>query len=402
MNPQRTISILAICALGWLASAASVAAPRNELIDLRVGRHKSFDRVVFEFPAEMPREISVLSEHRVQVRFPQGTLRADFAVPRLPENLAVISGLQASRMSDQALVVDIFLKRAASPSELPLAGETWRLAMDLAPSMSEKPAEKPEYIPGDRPIPTTFAAKSEPQAVPESPPTPEISKPAETPHLALTPQAEDPLADAAQIHSVLAYFFLSRGDTEDALAEARSYSEITGSPLAAFDVSAETMSGIREHSSQAKLRLLFLTWPWALAVMFGAGLLAGLVLWRVLPKRPIRLKLPRLPKLKLETRRKIVESDPTEELEADLHALDTAIAEEPPRRAKSKTPEIEPEDEPVPQQVVDEEKEAKETLMDRRVRRVLELNKEGRTVAAIAEELEMNQDEVKLILDLNR
>ena len=40
--------------------------------------------------------------------------------------------------------------------------------------------------------------------------------------------------------------------------------------------------------------------------------------------------------------------------------------------------------------------------MDRRVRRVLELNKEGRSIQAIAQELEMGQDEVKLILDLNQ
>ena len=123
---------------------------------------------------------------------------------------------------------------------------------------------------------------------------------------------------------------------------------------------------------------------------------------RILPNTPIRLKLPRLPKLKLERKRTIAQPDPSEELEADLHALDAAVAEEPPRRAKRETPEVDEPDEPVPQEVVDEEKEAKETLMDRRVRRVLELNKEGRTVAAIAEELEMNQDEVKLILDLNR
>lgn len=395
MNPQK---ILFILALGWLSSAAAFAAPRGELIDLRVGRHKSFDRVVFEFPAEMPREISVLSEHRVQVRFAAGTLRADFTVPRLPENLAVISGLQASHKPDQELVVDIFLKRAATPSELMLAGETWRLAMDLAPRMSEQPAGKPEYIPGDRPIPTTFAEATEPPSTPLPQSTPEPPKPVEpkeTPQLAQIPQVEDTL-DPAQIHSVLAYFFLSRGDTENALAEARRYSEITGSPLASFHVEPTT------PPAQARLRLFFLTWPWALAVMFGAGLLAGLVLWRVLPKTPIRMKLPQMPKLKLERKPKTAAPDPTDELEADLHALDAAVAEEPPRRAKRETAEIEPEDEPVPQEVVDEEKEAKETLMDRRVRRVLQLNKEGRTVAAIAEELEMNQDEVKLILDLNR
>jgi hypothetical protein len=40
--------------------------------------------------------------------------------------------------------------------------------------------------------------------------------------------------------------------------------------------------------------------------------------------------------------------------------------------------------------------------MDRRVRRVLELNKEGKNIQTIAQELEMGQDEVKLILDLNQ
>ncbi|MBU0509507.1 hypothetical protein KKH27_11820 [bacterium] len=390
MRTLQSLFIAALLALGILCGPAFAASP-SELIDLRVGRHKSFDRVVFEFPTEVPRQISVIGEHQVRVQFTGAVAKPGFNLPRLPQSLIALAGIQVNQTSDKNLVVDIFLKRDVSPSELALAGNTWRLAVDFAPRMSEQPAGKPEYIPGDRPIPTTFA-----EAAP-------------------TPAATDTL-DAAQIHSVLAYFFLSRGDTQSALREALAYRETSGQMLSLTlpeeSDPAESTPDESPPPDHARLRLFFLPWPYALGIIFGLGLLIGLILVRVLPQKKISLALPsfklprfKLPKLSLP-KRKPKESAPdiSEELEADMNALETAVKEEPPRALPKEAPKPAPEPEPelVEQPVPDAEKEAKDSLMDRRVRRVLELNKEGRSISDIAEELQMGQDEVKLILDLNR
>jgi DNA-binding NarL/FixJ family response regulator len=110
---------------------------------------------------------------------------------------------------------------------------------------------------------------------------------------------------------------------------------------------------------------------------------------------PPRLSMPHRKSHKKE---RPVKADVTGELEEGLQALDEAVAQEPPRKAAAPPPPP-PEPEPVLQPAEDE---VRESLMDRRVRRVLELSREGRSVTAIAEELQMGQDEVKLILDLNQ
>jgi hypothetical protein len=179
-----------------------------------------------------------------------------------------------------------------------------------------------------------------------------------------------------------------------------------------------------------------------LVAVFVAGLLGGTLLRR-LPKLNLRgLKLPSL-HLRRSRAEEQVAAQQQVELEQGIDALDQAVAAEPPRKAKSESKSVPapapavaeaggtplmssagssaPVETPpprssrtaaepaavaptpvMPPQVADVEQEMKESLMDRRVRRVLELNKEGRSIAAIAEELQMGQDEVKLILDLNQ
>lgn len=50
---SRTLYLLSLIGLLLGGLTASLAAPHNTLLDVRVGPHKSFDRVVFEFQAEV-------------------------------------------------------------------------------------------------------------------------------------------------------------------------------------------------------------------------------------------------------------------------------------------------------------------------------------------------------------
>ncbi len=350
------------------------------LLDLRVGPHKSFDRVVFEFPSEVTHEITKSGENTIQVRFKNARANEGFSVPTMPRGLTVLSGIKIQSQSGSELVFDITLNRDATPTELPLVGNTWRLAMDFAPRIAEESQEKPEYIPGDLPIQTTYAENDVPTV--------------------------DSLVtvDPAQSHAILAYFFFSRGDTEQAAREAQRYQDLTGQmiPMSPTPESAPTTDLSKEHPlQQAKsFKIFMLPLPAVLGITFGLGLLVGLIALRLLPVVRFQIRLPRL-KLRLPKRQPKPVSEPddlSDELEEDLSLLDSAVKQEP-KRTKAAAP---PEPEPVMDEVPDAEKEAKDSLMDRRVRRVLELNKEGRSVSDIAEELEMGQDEVKLILDLNR
>jgi hypothetical protein len=273
------------------------------------------------------------------------------------------------------LVFHLTLARDATPTELPLAGTPWRLAVDLAPRSAAAPPEaKPEYIPGDLPIPTKLAGED----------------------VADNSAAPDP----AQAHAVLAYFYMNRGDTANANAQAYAYQQLTGAIL---DLSARPAVAATQSSPAKtpqsflpkKLPKLILPTPVLWLIIFGGGLLGGLFLNKLRGGiHPPRLNL-HLPKFKKRVRAKPLES----ELVDDLEALDSAVAQEPHRQAAPPPP---PAPELVPEPVMEEEKEVRESLMDRRVRRVLELSREGRSVTDIAEELQMGQDEVKLILDLNQ
>ncbi|MFZ5434401.1 MAG: DUF6115 domain-containing protein [Calditrichota bacterium] len=375
-------TILSFFIVGNLLCAGFLMAGKGQpvLLDLRVGPHKSFDRVVFEFPSEVTHEITKSGENTIQIRFKNARANEGFSVPTMPRGLTVLSGIKIQSQSGSELVFDITLNRDATPTELPLVGNTWRLAMDFAPRIAEESQEKPEYIPGDLPIPTTYAENDVPTV--------------------------DSLetVDPAQSHAILTYFFFSRGDTEQAAREAQRYQDLTGQmiPMSPTPESAPTTDLSKEHPlQQAKsFKIFMLPLPAVLGITFGLGLLVGLIALRLLPVVRFQIRLPRL-KLRLPKRQPKPVSEPgdlSDELEEDLSLLDSAVKQEP-KRTKAAAP---PEPEPVMDEVPDAEKEAKDSLMDRRVRRVLELNKEGRSVSDIAEELEMGQDEVKLILDLNR
>jgi len=316
----------------------------------------------------------------------------------MPRDISILKRIDAFREGDTNVVFELTLSRDAIPSELPLTGSPWRLAVDLAPRTAQAtppatepkpeaaPEPKPEYIPGDLPIPTKLAEVSAPEDSSESG------------------------GDAARVYSTLAYFYMARGDTANAKAQADLYLKATGKTLdlaippvarTAAPVTATATAPAVNSVSWWVNKARHITIPTAaiLCAIFAAGLLGGLMLRRIFGGwHPPRLTLPRL-KFKLKER-PTTKKDVAEELEEGLEALDEAVAQEPPRSAAPAAPPPEPE--PVPEPVLQAEDEVKESLMDRRVRRVLELSREGRTVTAIAEELQMGQDEVKLILDLNQ
>jgi hypothetical protein len=388
----RTFTSLILIA-GLLLSLCAVGqASQNRLLDVRVGMHKSFERVVFELAEQATVHVTMKPDQKIEVRFSELQVPQDFSLPDMPRDIEILKRIDAYREGDTNVVFELTLSEDAIPSELPLAGSPWRLAIDLAPRTAQapppppapKPEPKPEYIPGDLPIPTKLAG------VDAAEDTAGISP-------AISP-------DASRVYATLAYFYIARGDTAKAREQADLYQKATGKtldltiPQAAQQAQAPTPTAPAGKNTISwwvnKIRHITIPQAGILAAIFIVGLLGGLVLHRVIGGwRPPRLSLPHV---KFKRKERPAKVDVAEELEEGLQALEEAVAQEPPRKAAPAAPP------PEPEPVLQAEDEVKESLMDRRVRRVLELSREGRTVTAIAEELQMGQDEVKLILDLNQ
>jgi hypothetical protein len=391
----RTTLLVSLLGLVMISmTAPGLAGSENSLLDVRIGPHKQFDRVVFEFQDEVPGRVLVRGDQRIEVRFANVHVPEHFSLPRLPRGLTVLKGIEAIREGDSNITFTISLNRDVSPSELPLAGRPWRLAIDLAPRVIETRESQPPYVPGDLPIPTRFA---------EQPAAP-----------------SDSVINSAQAHAILAYYYLAQGDTPSAWQEAVAYQQLCGEPL---DLTLETEPQPPPPSPQAPTKfalptIQFALWPVTpqaigLALAFVVGVAGGLMLRAPIRRAPRaarekKVKEPKIksPKLKKPKRKK----DLPAELAADLDALDQAAGEEPPVEPSApaeppkskKRSEPEPLSDVLPPEAELAEKEVRESLMDRRVRRVLELTRQGATVSAIAEELQMGQDEVRLILDLNK
>ena len=243
------------------------------------------------------------------------------------------------------------------------------MAIDLAPRESGQSEDKPEYIPGDLPIPTKFA---------EGP-----IAPADT-------------VNSEQLRAVLAYFYLAQGDTRRALEQAGMYQKIAGTPLdLGFNITTPKITPPTSQPTwQPKWNVLHLSPTALMAVALGIGVVLGFVFRSAVGKIHITVsRAPRPPRRRKEKKAR----DLAEEIARDLDTLDGALEQESPRESAT----AESEAEPVPVES-EPESELRESVMDRRVARVLELSREGSNVAAIAEELQMGQDEVKLILDLNQ
>lgn len=379
MSPSKPGAMVRTMTLLFAAAAIllSVDAFAATLASVRVGPHKNFDRMVFEFDRECASFVTAKGNQKVEILFKNADTGKSFTLPPLPPGLVAIKSIDAFRVGDSDVAFEITLARDASASELPLNGKPWRMAIDLAPKISQSESKKPEYIPGDQPIPTKFAEASAPDGPPE-------------PAAKSDPLRVDNSVDPAKARAVLAYFYLAGGDTPKAREFADAYQQLTGEAL---DIPA--------HANTASNGSFFgnvqLSAGWIIAIALVAGMFGGAIgAWAT-----ARLA-------KLSRKRTAAAAGPRElsdELESDLAELEQTVKAE----AKPRTPD--PQAERTKQRAgtaaeavtaaPPEEEEVKESLMDRRVRRVLELSKAGRPVGEIAAELEMGQDEVKLILDLN-
>jgi hypothetical protein len=362
-------TILLMTACAW--------AEETTLLDVRMGPHKLFDRLVFEFERETVAQVVTLPNQQVEVRFHNVRLPENFTVPSLPRGLIVLKSVEFTPEGDNKVTFTISLMRDAMPTELPLAGTPWRLAVDFAPRVTESPEPKPDYIPGDQPIPTKFAE--------QEPATTDSFEPTST-------------------HAVLAYFYATRGDTAAAAREAQAYLQQTGNALQQAPAPQQATNVSATKTPQKLLAALnwLRTLPTtaALLTVFMSGMFSGMALWWMV--KSFRLPKWHLPKLRWPRFKRIAHlKDRSEELQDDMKVLDEAVEQEPVRRKKESS--AEPEEPEIPVEVeAGSEQEIRETLMDRRVKRVLELSASGRTVVEIADEMQMGQDEIKLILDLNK
>lgn len=350
----------------------SMTAWGTELISVRIGPHKNFDRMVFEFDAETPSTVHFKDEQRIEVLFKNvGTIKG-FALPVLPNGLVAIRGIDAYRVGSSDIAFEITLSRGVTPSELPLSGSPYRLAVDLAPKVASKADDKPEYIPGDKPIPTRFAEGKNDGKADES-------------------SSDDP----AKANSILAYYYLSQGDTEAAQKQAQEFNEKTGqgldipspNPTATSPLTTETVPINVQQTATNQAA------TWLILLMATIAGLIGGACGAFLVSKMSRKSSVSLPKTVAASPREL-----SDEIQSDLAALKAKVSETAPPKAVAVQPVMAVTPEP---ELMDKTEESQESLMDRRVRRVLDLSQQGKTVAEIAESLEMAQDEVKLILDLN-
>lgn len=367
----------------------------------------------------------------VELHLDNVSVSEKFFLPKLPPQIKLLSSVEAFLEGDHNIVIEIRGTEVLFAKTTELKGASWRLALDLS-KQSDQPAEpahvepttaKPEttstakpqlkhrpakdepapYVPGDKPIETILADKQEPKEEPhllheekhaDKPAAPKYKKSEAKPVV-------EPLltADSLKALEILAEFYDVMGDQEAAREYARLY----------LDKIDSGGSFPKKETEQTA------TWPvWILAaIAFAAGIAGGIIGNRLhMPKGSPSMPKFKLPSFKLPKLGK--SKDKVEELAKDLDKLDRAVASEKhktnlkpqPKQAafKAEVPVeiVKDAEEDFPEDVKENpETDMKESLMDRRVKRVMELNSQNRSLADIAKELDMGQDEVKLIIDLN-
>ncbi len=452
-------------ALALLVIALSVGSTlAGTLSGVRFGSHQGFDRLVCEFADPVKYEIVATKDGYTEVKLRNTSVDEQFFLPKLPPQIKLITSVEAFREGDHDIVLEIRGATPLDAKPIELQGETWRLAIDFStrkatptdvvppaqdqtpetakPKHNAKPksTDGPEYVPGDKPLETRMAeaapkptpvekkaeepkkAEQQTHTAPLEPPKsdPVAEKPvqsqfesSDTTDLGIDESqlvAEDPkLIDTAKAFEVLAEFFDLMGDETKARSYAKLYFD--KNDVGALDKQTELPHG--NASANAEQQAM---WPiWLLAsVAFLAGIVGGILGNRLhMPKFGSSFTKLKFPKLKLPKReKKVIEPDPVHELAKDLAELNKAVAQERPAKApltpggaktvipKEVVEEAE-KDFPDDEQPATVEAAMKESLMDRRVKRVLELSGQNKSLAEIAQELDMGQDEVKLILDLN-
>lgn len=431
--------------------ALAHGATAGTLHSVRFGSHQGFDRVVCEFLEPAQYQISPTKDGNTELRLKNTSVDDKFFLPKLPPQIKLITSVEAFREGESDIVIEVRGNVPLDARAIELQGQSWRLAVDFstrngsAPTPAEpaqspatakqksaaksKPVE-PEYVPGDKPLETRFAEgetkHAEPQVKPQTKPE-EVQPPvaeaetAEEPSITethtpsdsasieqLDPNCEPQLLtdatkpiDTAKAFEVLAEFFDLIGDDSMARAYAKLYFDKTDA------ASIDKSEGEVHASSQEQAA----GWPvWLLAaIAFAAGIAGGVLGNRLrVPALSGGFKKMSFPKLRVKTPKgDVAGEDQANELAKDLDELEKAVEKEKPAKAQATVVPKEvveqaehdfPADEPAAAPV---ESAMKESLMDRRVKRVLELSAEKKSLAEIAQELDMGQDEVKLILDLN-
>jgi len=364
--PRNCLSLLVI----GLAIAPMVQAATT-IYAIRYGVHPDFDRVVFELSEPVDCRIEPIDSDQLRIHLGHVAVSPRFRIATLPKKTVSMVSARAFGGGEEPFIVDVRIRGNAKTNILKLGGSPSRIAVDITPAQAlAPPKEEPDYIPGDRPIPTKYAEGT-------APPTD---------------------IDEAKIHSILAYYFLAMGDTVQARLEATAYETATGEHL---DLTLEAVP------TEPPLPAPVLTSPTILfnwlkvdyLVAFIAGILgyafASLLVFLVRRRRP---RDPRAQAKELMERahkiREVYDEASAEESRAETErevsteSAEAVSEEEAPKEGTA----------PEPSEV----QSVRDSATERRAKRVAELSSEGKTVADIAEELQMSQDEVKLILDLNQ
>ncbi len=406
--PLILLSLLACAGLGEGATLSGV----------RFGSHQGFDRLVCELSEQVNYSLSQKSADHIEVRLHSVDVDDRFFLPKLTPQIKLISSVEAFREGDQDIILEIRGNVPVEARPIELKGEHWRLAFDISAVEAEsqkppsqvkspatetprtqtpaKPQKKNEYVPGDKPMETRYADKGQVDSTLKKPKESSVESSdsksgllgqgvdsSDVKSLTDVTGSSTESLDTAKVFEVLAEFFYLAGDRQTA----REFAQLYVDHLKQSDATSE----VGQVPSQRALPIWLIS-----LIAFVAGLAGG-----VLGNRLRLMKLPYNLKHRPEEA-----SDAATELAEDIDALDRAVASEHPLgTTKQSVPESMTHG--ANQEVAEEEQPAsveaamKESLMDRRVKRVLELSGQNRSLAEIAQELDMGQDEVKLIIDLN-
>ena len=441
------IAVLTVCMLSSSAFAAV-----GKLMDVRVGTHRQHDRLVMEIDNQVQYHINTDNPDKITVRLFNTNASNTFVLPDLKKNLMFIKGVEAYLIGNSDIEIDIVLGAQSDYKLLELAGSPWRLVVDFSekeiipPVDASKPVkqEEPEYVPGDKPIETRYAEDhSETKDIEASIDTTDMAFADEVnrvlqkidnsnsiedslsellgplqpdfiesfdEHIGTNyelaesyPEPEETDLDPEttnRINTVLRHYYLAIGDTDAAVA--------FGYPNVQDQFMTEELETAMQNAGiSVTLAALIYRMPWMIFVAaFLTGTIGGILGYFIL-SRSSSIKLPkRKPKAKKEKTEAVAEEPEAEQLEQDMDSLESAVELEPQTEPEE---DLVPEPEPVIEAEEGAEAEAeapadeelKETAMERRVKRVLDLSKGGADIESIAKQLEMSQDEVKLILDLN-
>lgn len=411
---------------------ASTLAHSAQLTAVRFGSHQGFDRVVCEISEPVAYKVVPAQNGAVELHLRNVKVGEKFFLPKLPSQIKLLTSVEAFLEGEDTIILEIRGQKPLTAGVTELKGQTWRLALDLStvhespsnsgeqsagsPAISKpanpqpaKPSSSPQYVPGDRPMETILADNV--VTVPEERPSEEPkSDSVDTSIREAEPGRRDSIIeeqnaelfssytpDSLKALEILAEFYDVMGDQEAARKYARMYLERVDSGDAlppSWNPDSATMS------------------EWMIALIALLAGIAGGVIGNRLGVPNAGLKILRRGRAKIGKNaiEKAEVGETAEELASDLDTLERAIASEKSMKSKLAVPATVAEtsasaevSEHAAQNLDMEsiESDMKESLVDRRVKRVLELHAQKRSLADIAQELDMGQDEVKLIIDLN-